>query len=67
VYLAIAIPHYRRIINVRFYVSVVEEFSGIDVHDMLQLRKTKQLLFLHAFAYLFALGLPSEFADENET
>ena len=41
--------------------SVVEEFSGIDVNDMLQLRKEKRLLFLHAFAYVFDLGLPSKF------
>ena len=39
---ATAIPPYWRIIDVRFYVSVVEEFSGIDVDDMLQLRKKKQ-------------------------
>ena len=25
--------------------SVVEEFSGIDVHDMLQLRKKKRIFF----------------------
>ena len=47
--------------------SVVEEFSGIDVDDMLQLRKKKQFfvvvvsffcfLFLHAFAYVFNLCL----------
>ena len=35
VYLATAIIHYCLIIDVRFYVSVVEEFSGIDADDML--------------------------------
>ena len=34
-------------------VSVVEEFSGIDVDDML--RKKKQF-FGHAFAYVFDLA-----------
>ena len=55
----------------RFYVGVVEEFSNIDVDDMLQLRKKEQFLFcfvfLHAFAYVFNLGLPSEFVVDNET
>ena len=46
--------------------SVVEEFSGIDDDDMLQLRKKKQL-FSYAFAYVFDLGLPSEFVVDNET
>ena len=46
--------------------SVVEDFSGIDV-DMLQLKKKKQLLFLHAFAYVFDLGLPSKVVVDNET
>ena len=48
--------------------SVVEEFSGIDVDDMLQLRKKEQLffyMFLHN--YVFDLGLPSEFVVDNET
>ena len=45
--------------------SVVEEFSGIDVDDMLQLRNKRQ--FLHAFTYVFDLGLPSEFVVDNET
>ena len=54
--------------------SVVEEFSGIDVEDILQLRK-KKLFFcfflfldrlLHNF-YVFDLGLPSEFVVDNET
>ena len=58
--------HDWRIIDVRFYVSVVEEFSGIDVDDMLQLRKKKQF-FWHAFAYVFDLGFPSEFVVDNET
>ena len=39
VYFATAIPHYCCIIDVRFYVSVVEDFSGVDVADTLQLRK----------------------------
>ena len=46
--------------------SVVEEFSGIDVDDMLQLRKKKHF-FGHAFAYVFDLGLPSEFVVDSET
>ena len=56
--------------------SVVEEFSGIDVEDILQLRKKKLFLFcflfvfldrlLHNF-YVFDLGLPSEFVVDNET
>ena len=47
--------------------SIVEEFSGIDVDDMLQLRKKKQV-FGHAFAYnVFNQGLPSEFVVDNET
>ena len=36
-YFATTVPHYRRVIDVRFYVSVVEDFFGVDV-DMLQLR-----------------------------
>ena len=47
--------------------SVVEEFSGIDVDDMLQLRKKEPVFFLHAFAYVLDLGLPSEFVVDNET
>ena len=38
--------------------SVVEDFSDIDVDDMLRLRKKKHF-FGHAFAYMFELGLPS--------
>ena len=49
------------------YVSAVEDFSDVDVDDMLQLRKKKQLLFLLAFAYVFDLGLPSKFVVNNET
>ena len=44
--------------------SVVEEFSGIDVDDML--RKKKQF-FGHAFAYVFDLGFPLEFVVDSET
>ena len=44
-YFATTVPHYRRVIDVRFYVSVVEDFFGVDV-DMLQLRKEKHLLFV---------------------
>ena len=55
----------------RFYASVVEEFSGIDVDDMLQLRKKKLFfyifIYIYAFAYVFDLGLPSEFVVDNET
>ena len=51
--------------------SVVEEFAGIDVDDMLQLRRRNGcccfLLFLHAFAYVFKKGLPSEFVVDSET
>ena len=47
--------------------NVIEEFSGIDVDDMLQLRKKKQLLFLQGFAYVFSLGLPSNFVVDDET
>ena len=47
--------------------SVVEEFSGIVADDMLQLRKKKQVFFDIAFAYVFDLGLPSEFVVDNET
>ena len=46
--------------DVWFYVTVVEEASGIDVDDMLQLRKKKFFFFfffLHDFAYTFDLGL----------
>ena len=43
--LCTAIPHYWRIIDVRFYVSVVEDFSGVDVDDMLQLRKKKHFFW----------------------
>ena len=41
--------------------SAVEEFSGIDVNDMLQLRKKKRVSFV------FDLGLSSEFVVDNET
>ena len=44
---------------------VVEDFSAIDVDDMLQLREKKQFLG-HAFACVFDLGLPSKCVD-NET
>ena len=30
---------YWRVIDVRFYASVVEDLSGVDVDDMLQMRK----------------------------
>ena len=47
----------------RFYVSVVEEFSGVDVNDMLQLRKKTQFfggVFLgHAFACIWDRNLLS--------
>ena len=44
--------------DVWFYVTVVEEASGIDVDDMLQLRKKNIFFFfLHDFAYTFDLGL----------
>ena len=46
--------------------SVVEDFSGVDVDDMLQLRK-KILFFGHAFAYIFDLVLLSKFVVDNET
>ena len=50
VYFTTAVPHYWCKIDVRFYVSVVEEFSGMDVDDMLQLRKKEQFLF---FVFVF--------------
>ena len=51
--------------------SVVEDFSGVDVDDMLQLRKKKQL-FLFCFLDMllhcvFDLGLPSKFVVDSET
>ena len=43
--------------------SVAEDFSGIDVDDMLQLRKKKQLLFfdmlLHSVPSGLAIGICS--------
>ena len=51
VYFATAISHYLCIVDVGFHVRVVEKFSGIDVNDMLHLRKKRQLFFhmiLHA-------------------
>ena len=53
-----------------FYVSVVDFcflFFGVDVDDLLRLRKKNQLFFLHAFAYVFDLGLPSKFVVDSET
>ena len=51
--------------------SVVEDFSGIDVDDMLQLRnkkeKKKKKKNGHAFAYVFDLCMPSKFVVDNET
>ena len=35
--------------------SVVEEFSGIDVDDMLQLRKKKQLLFFDMLLHMCSI------------
>ena len=43
------------IIDVRYYVSVVEEFSGIDVDDMLQLRKKNQLLFFGMLLHMCSI------------
>ena len=53
----------------RFYLSIVGDCSGIDVGDMLQLRKKETgslllllLLFIsYDLAYVFDLGLPSIF------
>ena len=47
--------------------SVVEEFSGIDVDDMLQLRKKKLFFFFDMLLHVFDLGLPSEFVVDSET
>ena len=66
--------------------SVVEEFSGVGVDDMLQVRKKTFSFFFEwgwrgsgvgrlrgggggepCFAYVFDLGLPSEFVVDNET
>ena len=46
-YFATAIPHYRRIIDVRFYVSVVEDVSVVDVDDMLRERE-RECAFMRA-------------------
>ena len=35
--------------------NVVEEFSGIDVDDMLQLRKKKQLLFFDKLLHMCSI------------
>ena len=45
--------------------SAVEDFSGIDVDDMLQLRKKKQ--FFDMLLHVFDLGLPLNFFVDNET
>ena len=37
----------------RFYFRVVEEFSNINVDDILQLRKKKQLLFFDMLFHVF--------------
>ena len=47
--------------------SVVEDFSGVDADDLLQLRKKNHFFFFNAFAYVFDLGLPSKFVVDNET
>ena len=49
--------------------SVIEEFSGIAVDDMLQLRKKKLLLFFDMLLHIYVLdtGLPSEFVVDGET
>ena len=46
--------------------SVVEEFSGIDVDDMLQLRKNRQFFDMLLHNMRARLGLPSEFVVDNE-
>jgi len=50
-------------------VTVVEELSGIDVDDVLQLRTKKQLLFFDTILhnYVVDLGLPSTFVVAHET
>ena len=50
----------------RFDESVVEEFSGINVDDMLQLRKNS-IFYMLLHNMLVRLGLPSEFVVDNET
>ena len=66
--------------SVRFYVSIVEDFSGIDVNNnytAVQKEKRKKekkekknsfvlFLFLHAFAYVLDLCWPSTFVASNE-
>ena len=50
--------------------NVVEDVSGIDVDDMLQLRKKKQFfvcLFFDMLLHVFDLVLPSKFDVDNET
>ena len=51
------------------YVTVVEELSGIDVDDVLQLRTKKQLLFFDTILhnYVVDLGLPSTLVVAHET
>ena len=46
--------------------SIVEEFSGIDADDILQLRKKKKKIG-YAFAYVFDLDLPYKFVVDTET
>ena len=74
---------YWRVIDVRFYASVVEDLSAVHVDDMLQMRKKNNkhffifflglfvvvvlFCFLHAFAYVFDMGLTSKFVVDNET
>ena len=43
--------------DVWFYVTVVEEASGIDVDDMLQLRKKKQLLFFDMLLHIYMCSI----------
>ena len=71
-YFAIPIPHYCRIIDVRFYVSVLAYCFDVDVDDMLQLIRGgggSVLLraFFTCFAYVFDLGMPLKFVVDNET
>ena len=51
--------------------SVVDDISGVDVdNNYVAVEKEETFIFiyfLHAFAYVFDLGLPSKLVVNNET
>ena len=64
---ATAIPHCCHIINVRFYVSIVEDFSGIDVNNnYVAVKKERKKLLLFFDMVLLVLD-PSKFVVNNKT